>query len=361
MMTRDRSGSGQTNPIFGLLGRVPRLDFLLRPAVFVVLLLVALGFLAGDRPPDDPAEPQPRASATQRGTGVRSLAFSPDGRCLASVARIEGLATWDLPLLERQSLALPNLQSRALAYSPDGRRLAVALAGETVQVLDVSTESVLANLDCGPETQGIIGLAFGPDETLISGSSEGVIRVWDLQTDRLVREIRPLVPMLSMAVSSDGKVVAAGGDGGPISVWEVASGRRIAEWAGPEPYRVFAMAILPDGRRLISGGDNRAVCVWDLANGRPLANLIGHKDCIDALAVSPDGQTIASGDRLGQIRFWDAASGSLLKSVKGHAQQAGALAFSPDGQTLASGGYDNKIHLWDVAELIGPGSTSVGK
>jgi WD40 repeat protein len=171
------------------------------------------------------------------------------------------------------------------------------------------------------------------------------VRVWDAATgkERFPEFTGHQAGVTALAVSSDGKLVASGGDG--IRLWDPATGRMVRRLVVKGP--VAALAFAPDNKTLASAGGDKVLHLWDVATGEPARRLEGHRHTLVGVAFSPDGKLLASGDVGSTIRVWDVAAGKELhhvdvKSLTDHL----SLAFSPDGKTLACGG------AWDDSSFL---------
>ncbi|MGM0386040.1 MAG: helix-turn-helix domain-containing protein, partial [Actinomycetota bacterium] len=223
-------------------------------------------------------------------------------------------------------------------------------------LLDVSV-SPLANRVEGPG--GLPYVAVGGDVVASAGDAGG-LRLWTISDDdepvlteaATIPDADPQ-PLYAVAASPDGRLVAAGGVGMVVHVWDtgdVADPRLVADLEGPE-WTVMALAFSPDGSVLAAASADSSLYLWDMTGDEPAPidePLSGAGDQLQSVAFSPDGTVIAAGCADGLVHRWGLADGTRLPDLAGPDSAVGTVAFRPDGGALLAGSKDTNLYTWEI-------------
>jgi WD40 repeat protein len=282
---------------------------------------------------------------------VYLVAYSPDGRWIASGGWDNTLRLWDARTGEAACAPLDNGDLvKTLAFSPDGSRL-VSARQDRLQVWEVATGRRREEIPV--PAANILAVAFRPDgATLAALDVSGGATVFDAATGAVVARLRLGAghDIKALAYSPDGRWLAgAGADQTTVCLFDAHTYEPSAQFPGHEGV-IRAVTFSPDSRRLASCSSDHTVRLWQI-DGGGCQVLSGPTDEIFAVAFHPDGRRLASAGRDRAVWLWDLTRGEEAARLPGHTDYVWSLAFSPDGATLVSGSGDFTVRLWDTAPL----------
>jgi WD40 repeat protein/serine/threonine protein kinase/Flp pilus assembly protein TadD len=253
-----------------------------------------------------------------------------------------------------RTMGAPGEVVHALAVTPDGKTLVSGSRDASVRVWDVATGKERAVLT--GHKACVWRLAISPDGKVVaSASNDNTVKLWDLGTGELLATLPVGGAVRSVDFSPDGKALAAGTEDGTLELWDVgARQRRLTLQAHFAP--TVALDYSPDGKLLATGaGWNTSrgpggVKVWDVTSEPP--RIVSQVSPSIFVAFSPDGRLLATCHFQG-VKVWSVPSGELKARLDSFKTRVESVAFSADGSTLAFGGGDRTVKLWD----FGSGAT----
>ncbi len=324
------------------------------------------------------------------GGAIYDVAFSPDGRLIASASRDDTVKLWRRDGELIKTLDDHGDQVRGITFSPDGSLIASASQDGVVKLW--RTDGVLVDTLEG-HGAGVNSIAFSPDgEILASGSDDNTIKLWrrERRSHPHFHAYKTLAghrnQIWSVAFSPDGALIASGSGDNTIKLWRLdgtlvktleghtngvnrvtfsPKGTHLASASDDAAIKIWTLdgvlqntftlhdsgvkgiAFSPDGQTLASASNDTTLRLWRL-DGMPLVALAGQGDAIRSVAFSPDANghlTLASAGEDGVIRLWRPNS-TLLKFIPGHQDEIEAVAFSPNGKLIATASDDRKVKLW---------------
>ena len=311
--------------------------------------------------------------------GAYGVAFSPDGKVLASGSENQTVELWNAETGEHIA-TLSGYEGRgyhrrvySVAFSPDGTILATGTWEGTIKLWDVETRTEIITFEHGGDEGRIMSLAFSPDGKILASaltddwtSPAHTIKLWDMATKTEIATLSGHINgVQSVSFSPDGKTLASGAFDSTIRLWDVATKTQIAYL--PYENTVTSVSFSPDGKTLISGAFNNNLAFWDVDKKTfKDAFEVSKQSILRYVSFTPDGEKVVSAIQGGDIELWGIdwdtntyESIAAFQGASGEKLFSSSGSFSPDGTTFATalGNYgkgDYTIVLWDMSPYVTP-------
>ena len=286
------------------------------------------------------------------GAPVQAVAYSPNGKMLASVGNDGAVRLWDAETGQPIGEPLDAHDGVVWGLTFYGDRLASAGLDGKVRVWDVENRRPIGGPLTIPAIQHAYGVAFRSDGGRLATASGKGLRVWNAKGGNPIGEARSISPdpVSDVAFSRDGRLLASGGGDHGVRLWDAESGRLLHGPLSSRGGQIGDLVFSPDGSRLASGSDE-GVRVWNTEDGRSIEVPRPHTGKVEAVAFSRDGNRLASAGDDGTVRVWDwdAQRGQPQGDPQTiYTGEVNAVAFGPDGNRLATGGQDKTVRVWNT-------------
>ncbi|MEM6517939.1 MAG: protein kinase [Cyanobacteria bacterium P01_D01_bin.71] len=235
----------------------------------------------------------------------------------------------------------------AVAFNPRSATLVSGSLDDTIKVWDLQTGAAMATLKGHP--RGVNDLRISTKgQVLVSCGDDGTVKVWNLAAGRLLHTLEGHArDVTSVAIGHQGWILASGSKDKTIKLWKLDKGTAIRTLLG-SPAAVRAVAMMPDEVSLFSGGLDNKLRLWNLKTGEMVRFFSGHVSPVNDVAVSRDGRFVVSASKDKTLVVWSIGTGSIVHVLKGHNKEINSVAIAPDNRTIVSGSGDRTIKVWDA-------------
>ena len=276
---------------------------------------------------------------------IWSVAFSPDSSELLIGDENGQVTIWDWRNSVQRLAGIHDDAVRAVTYLPKGNEFATASYDGVVRTWDSQSLRCLREFRCD---SGVWSLANGPEESQITvGTTNGPLEIWEFNEGNHVRSLPGHANwVVEVAVDNQRQVIASAGNDGTVRFWDSRSYECLNSVRG---YNNAAFCLTCSGDNQVAAGyEDGAIRLWELGEEVAPVCLQGHSFWVLALDYNPQNRLLASAGYEDNLNLWNLESKKIVGTLAGHTNWIASLSFSPSGNLLVSGSYDRTIRVWDV-------------
>lgn len=282
---------------------------------------------------------------------VFSISSSPDGKHLVSASQDGTVIIWDLDSgVKLKTLTIHSGPVYSACFSHDGSHILSASSDGTTKITDIKSGEIIHSMEHCCEVSSTVYSPCG--NFIASGTEEGPICIWEVETGNLYRELSGHEKWVSsVEFSKCGKHILSASEDGTVKIWNIADEICIKTFhvhSGPVNSAKFSN----DEKTVLSASDDKTIKIWDTETGKVLHNLTGHENVVSHAEYSPDRRLIISSSWDNTVKIWDATTGDLIHTYMGHSLAVSSAQFSNDGRFMISASWDHKIKLWNHKTII---------
>ncbi len=282
-----------------------------------------------------------------------SLTFNGYGDQFASSGLDNTVRLFDLQEREQLYLWQGMTDRLSVAISADGTRIAASSSDGAIRLWDARTRNEIATLQ--GHSRPVRKVLFSPNSRLLaSGGDDGVVRLWNAQNGTLITSFGEEIfraPITALAFTSNNALLGVGSADTQLVLWEVSSRVLIAQARDRHP--ILDIAFSPEGLLLATVGRSNALSLWNVIGLSVRAQLPATTASLTSVALSADGGLVAAGTQEGYLVVWDVNTGQPLAVQLAHTSSLNDLVFAPDGTRLLTCGSDGLIKFWGIPNDLG--------
>lgn len=235
----------------------------------------------------------------------------------------------------------------AVAFNPRTATLVSGSLDDSIKIWDLQRGTAQTTVQGHPRGVNDVKIST-KGQVLVSCGDDGTVKVWNLTAGRLIHTLKGHVrDVTSVAIGHRGWTLVSGSKDKTIKLWKLDKGTPIRTLLG-SPAAIRAVAISPDETALFSGGLDNKVRLWDLKTGEIVRVFSGHLNPVNDVAVSRDNLFVVSAGKDKTIMLWSVGTGAVIHTLRGHTQEVNSVAIAPDNRTIVSGSSDCTVRIWDA-------------
>ncbi|ELS02079.1 WD40 repeat-containing protein [Xenococcus sp. PCC 7305] len=303
------------------------------------------------------------SGASLEDQGISSIVNSPvDSATLATADTVGNIKIWRINPENNQQELIDILSEQEetinqLAYSQDGKMLASASADNTVKIWDTASRELITTLQVSREQSisqlGVNSIVFSQDRNLlISGNEDQTITIWDLTTNEIIANLEEHSDRIkTIILSPDNKFIVSAGDDQTIKIWNIQGD--LLQTIEAHNLAINSLQFSNDGTVLASASSDNTIKLWQVKSSgnidpQPLQILSGHQNGITSLVFSKNGNLLVSGGGDRTVKLWRTQEGTLLKTLQGHSSKVTSVSLINDGKTIISADEQQGLLIWNL-------------
>ena len=275
---------------------------------------------------------------------VGEVQFSPDGKYLA-VSGVEGTQLWEIASGQKVQVFAGIKGAGYVAFSPDGKYIVTnSFTDKNAQLWDVATGQSLHTFLCDGN---VIRVAYSPNgKYVLTGTANSTAQLWDPATGEEIKAFVISSGIESLTFSPDSQSIAFGNTNGNAQIWSISTGQLIREFSGHQGF-VQGIKLSPDGKTLLTGAADRTVRIWDVDTGQLLRVLGSHSAGVQGVAFSSDGRFVATASEDKTARVWRLQTFPGGVQFNGHSGPIWQASFSSDGKKVVTANNNGTAQIWN--------------